>query len=185
MIKNRIMVFNAHELLTELKKYTNNHIEFAHFLESKPEIELQKKVNDASWSILECLEHLNLYAEFYNKELKKRMQSSNLPSADSFKSGYLGNKFALDMLPSEKMKTMNTFKSKNPIHSKLKKINVLSNFIKNQKELLVLLELAKNKDLTKIKTSITLPLLKFRLGDTLRFVIYHNERHVVQAKKLL
>jgi hypothetical protein len=51
--------------------------------------------------------------------------------------------------------------------------------------MLKLLETASTKNLTKIKTAITLPLLKFRLGDTFRFVIYHNERHIVQAQKVL
>ena len=27
-------------------------------------------------------------------------------------------------------------------------------------------------------------MLKFRLGDALRFVIYHNERHIHQAKHM-
>jgi hypothetical protein len=89
------------------------------------------------------------------------------------------------MLPKSNMKTMNTFTSKNPINSKLEKETVLLGFINQQEEMLALLDTAKNKDLTKIKTSITLPLLKFRLGDTFRFVIYHNQRHIVQAQKVL
>lgn len=27
--------------------------------------------------------------------------------------------------------------------------------------------------------------IKLRLGDTLRFVIYHNERHITQAQQVL
>lgn len=89
------------------------------------------------------------------------------------------------MLPKEDMKTMKTFKSKNPNASKLNKKNVLLTFIQLQKELLGYLELSKTKNLDKIRTKITLPLLTFKLGDTFRFVIYHNERHIVQAKKVL
>ena len=41
-------------------------------------------------------------------------------------------------------------------------------------------------NLTKVKTSITISnWIKLRLGDTFRFVIHHNLRHVVQAKNLL
>ena len=83
------------------------------------------------------------------------------------------------------MKTMNTFQSKNPIHSKLDKNKVIDTFIQQQKEFLILLKIAEKKNLTKIKTSLTVPILKFRLGDTFRFVIYHAERHVVQAKKAM
>ncbi|WP_237274854.1 DinB family protein [Tenacibaculum ovolyticum] len=177
------MVFKTEELLLVLKEYVINHIDYANSLKNFSEGALQKKQDDISWSVLECLEHLNLYALFYNKEIKSRIDKSKLIKSPFFKSGYLGNKFSLDMLPKENMKTMNTFKSKNPIYSKLSKDDVLLRFISQQTELLQLLELAKNKDLTKIKTSITLPFLKFRLGDTFRFVIYHNERHIVQSKK--
>lgn len=176
------MVFKVEELLKELQQLVNSHIEFAESLNKLSEIDLQKKENEKSWSVIECLEHLNLYAAFYNKEIEKQLQNSKIPKSDEFKSGFFGNKFALDMLPKEGMKTMNTFKSKNPIYSKFNTNEVINNFVNHQKKLLELLELAEEKNLTKIKTAITLPLLKFRLGDTFRFVIYHNERHVVQAK---
>ncbi|PKH50753.1 hypothetical protein CXF68_08645 [Tenacibaculum sp. Bg11-29] len=179
------MVFKTEELLSALKEYVINHIDYAKSLKNISEAALQKKQDGTSWSVLECLEHLNLYALFYNKEIKNRIDKSKSSKLTIFKSGYLGNKFALDMLPKEGMKTMNTFKSKNPIYSKLNKEDVLLRFIVCQTELLQLLELAKSKDLTKIKTSITLPFLKFRLGDTFRFVIYHNERHVIQSKRII
>ena len=57
--------------------------------------------------------------------------------------------------------------------------------LKLQEELLSYLETAKNKNLDKIKTKTTLPILKFKLGDTFRFIIHHNERHIVQAKRVL
>lgn len=179
------MVFNKEELLSDLKQYVVAHITFVEDLYELPETVLQKKIDDNTWSVLECLEHLNLYATFYNAEISKRILKSKHPNSNKFLSGYLGNKFAIDMLPKEGMKTMNTFKSKNPIYTSLEKKEVLDRFILLQKELLDLLSKAKSKDLTKIKTAITLPLLKFRLGDTFRFVIYHNERHITQAKKLL
>lgn len=179
------MIFNTDELLTELKNTVKNHINFSKSLLAISDEILQTKPNETSWSVLNCLEHLNLYGNFYIPEIKKRFNESKSNKKPNFKSGFLGNKFALDMLPKSNMKTMNTFTSKNPINSKLEKETVLLGFINQQEEMLALLDTAKNKDLTKIKTSITLPLLKFRLGDTFRFVIYHNQRHIVQAQKVL
>ncbi|WP_299161710.1 DinB family protein [uncultured Tenacibaculum sp.] len=179
------MVFKVAELITELKQYVTSHIEFVESLKNEAEDKLQERDNSKSWSVLECLEHLNLYAALYNPEINKRIEKTKYPKSEIFKPSYLGNKFAVDMLPKDEMKTMNTFKSKNPIYSELKKDEVLESFITFQKELLDLLELATTKDLTKTKTWTTLPLVRFRLGDTLRFVISHNERHIVQAKKVL
>lgn len=179
------MVFNRQELLNELKEKVEAHINFIDKLQAKPEKLLTQRLSDKSWSVLECIEHLNLYASFYNKEISKRLHKAKNSNNETFKPGYLGNKSALDMLPKNDMKTMNTFKSKNPIHSNLAKDEVLESFISHQKELIKLLEKASTKSLTKIKTSLTIPILKFRLGDTFRFVIYHNERHIQQAKNIL
>ncbi|WBX73231.1 DinB family protein [Tenacibaculum pacificus] len=176
--------FNTKELLSELKQTVVSHINYVESLKNNTTEELQYKKTAKSWSVLECLEHLNLYSEFYNNEIRKRIEKSKHQKSTVFKAGFLGNKFALDMLPKEGVKTMNTFKSKNPIYSKLDKKVVLERFIIFQEELLQLLELAENKNLTKIKTAITLPILKFRLGDTFRFVINHNQRHIAQAKNI-
>ena len=179
------MILKSEELINDLKKYVENHITFVESIKNISEEELQQKENKSSWSAVECIEHLNLYAAFYNPEIKGRIKNAKQQSNPNFKPGFLGDKFSLDMLPQEKMKTMDTFKSKNPIHSSLDVNDVLTRFIAFQKELLQLLESSKKVNLTKVKTSITLPLLKFRLGDTFRFTIYHNERHIIQAKKAL
>jgi len=179
------MTFNSQQFIAELETYVKRHLSFAEDLNNLPISTLQIKPNRSSWSVLECIEHLNLYAEFYNPEIKNKIDISKFKTTPIFKSGFLGNKFSLDMLPKEGMKTRKTFKSKNPIHSDLNKKQVLNSFINYQQELLVLLDSAKNTDLNKVKTSLTIPLLKFRLGDTFRFVIYHNERHIIQAKNIL
>lgn len=179
------MVFNTDALITELKEYIQHHTSFAKSLLELSDEKLQFKINPKSWSVLECLEHLNLYADFYIPEIRKRIQKSNTKPQPLFKSGFLGNKLSEDMLPKQDMKTMNTFKSKNPVNSNLNARKVILRFIQQQEELTTLLDLAKTNSLTKIKTSLTLPLLKFRLGDTFRFVIYHNERHIVQVKNVL
>ena len=64
--------------------------------------------------------------------------------------------------------------------------SVLDKFIIQQEKLLSLLEAAKQVDLSKVKTSISISKwVKLRLGDTLRVVVYHNWRHMVQAQKLI
>lgn len=89
------------------------------------------------------------------------------------------------MLPKEKLNTMKTLKTMNPIHSNLDK-GVVNTFIKQQKKMLELLEEAQYIDLEKTKTNISISkLIKLKLGDTFRFVIYHNQRHVEQIKRIL
>ncbi|WP_338763933.1 DinB family protein [Bernardetia sp. ABR2-2B] len=160
--------------------------------------ELNFRPNTESWTVLECIEHLNRYSEFYLQEIEKRIdarmdknkENSNFKEDYIFKSGFLGNYSANSMLPNSKGKRagqinkMTTFKDKNPIHSGVGK-RVLDIFIDDQNEFIRLLEKSQYVDLSKTKVSLTLPLLKFNLGDTFRFVINHEIRHFIQISKIL
>lgn len=172
-------------LLNELIELTQEHLAFAESLLLKSDAELNKRLTNESWSVLECLEHLNWYGNFYQPEIKNRIETSNTKATAEFKSGWLGNYFAQSMLPKDNLNKMKAFKSMNPIHSSLSK-NTVTVFIDQQKQLLDLLDSAKEIDLNKVKTSISITkLIKLKLGDTFRFLIYHNKRHVVQAQKVL
>lgn len=147
--------------------------------------ELNFKVNSESWSILECIEHLNLYGDFYLSEIENKIDESKTKPTIDFKSGLLGNYFAKSMLPKEKLNKMKTFKDKNPLGSDLSK-STLERFIVQQKQMLDLLDRARQINLNKVKTGITIAnWIKLKLGDTFRVVIYHNQRHIEQANKIL
>ncbi|MCW3162773.1 DinB family protein [Chryseobacterium oryctis] len=179
------MKISSPQLIFDLKDITLKNIQFAEKLLQTSENELNSRRTNDSWSVLECLEHLNRYGDFYIPEINNRIAAANPSSSLIFNPGLLGNYFANSMLPKEKLNKMKTLKNMNPIHSKLDK-RVVEEFVTQQKELLELLEKAKNVDLNKIKTSISITkLIKLKLGDTFRFVIYHNLRHVEQAKKVL
>ena len=146
---------------------------------------LNQRLHQDSWSILECIEHLNLYGNYYLPEIEKQLTTSKAISDKKFKSGWLGNYFAESMLPKKQLNKMKTFKSMNPIHSQLSK-QVLNTFIEQQQKMLQLLSLAHDKNLNNIRIPISInKWIKIKLGDTFRFVIYHNERHIQQAKRVL
>lgn len=179
------MTISTENLINELVELTHEHLAFAESLLLKTDAELNKRLTNESWSVLECLEHLNLYGNFYLPEIKNRIERSNTKATTEFKSGWLGNYFAQSMLPKEKLNKMKAFKSMNPIHSSLSKTTVTV-FIDQQRKSLDLLNAAKDVDLNKVKTSISITsLIKLKLGDTFRFLIYHNKRHIVQAQKVL
>ena len=172
-------------LLNELIELTQEHLAFAESLLLKTDAELNKRLTNESWSVLECLEHLNLYGNFYLPEIKNRIETSSTKTTAEFKSGWLGNYFAQSMLPKDNLNKMKAFKSMNPIHSSLSK-NTVTVFIDQQKQLLDLLNTSRTVNLNKVKASISITtLIKLKLGDTFRFLIYHNKRHIVQAKKVL
>ena len=146
---------------------------------------LNWRINKQSWSVLECVAHLNFYGDFYLPEIDKQLSNAKLGSDKDVKGGFLGQYFAKSMLPKEKLNKMKTFKDKNPIHTQLN-INELDKFINQQNQLLGLLEKSRLYNLNKIKISISISkLLKLRLGDTFQFYINHQLRHLYQMERVL
>jgi hypothetical protein len=179
------MKVKSEVLIAELIERTRQNMNEAEGFRQLTADLLNWKAGREIWSILECIEHLNLYGDYYLPEIERRISQANRKSETDFKPGFLGDYFAKSMLPKEKLNKMKTFKSKNPNGSKLDR-ETITRFLDQQKKMLELLDRARGVSLIKIKTGISIsPLIKFKLGDTFRFVIYHNERHMVQAGKIL
>lgn len=173
------------DLLQDLLERTQENKNKAEGFTRLPLEILNWKSSPDSWSILECLEHLNRYGDYYIPEIEKRIASSQQRPAENFKSGWLGDYFAKTMLPREKLNKMKTFKSMNPVGSELN-MYTLKKFLSQQQAILNLLDKSKAVDLNKTKTGISISKwIKLRLGDTFRVVIYHNLRHMAQAERVL
>lgn len=171
-------------LIQKLLEQTRQIISQAEQLKNCDAKTLSWKENETSWSILECLEHLNLYGEFYLPHLENSIKNSTTNSEDKFKAGILGNYFANSMLPKEKLNKMNTFKDKNPLNAKLDN-SVIEKFINQQIKLLELLNQSKNVSLNKVKIPISITsLIKLKLGDTFRFYVNHIIRHLKQVERI-
>lgn len=179
------MNFDALTLLQDLTDRTHRNIAKANHYQQLSVDKLTARTAPDSWNVLECLEHLNLYGDFYLPAIERSIMTATSPSTPIFKSGVLGNYFAKSMLPREKTNKMATFKDKNPIGSNLGK-EVIVRFVDQQHKLLRMLDQCRTINITKAKTGTSIASwIKLRLGDTLRVVIYHNDRHIVQADHVL
>lgn len=142
------------------------------------------KENPTSWNILECLEHLNLYGDFYLPKIESKIQDSTTKSETEFKSGLLGGYFAKIMLPKEKLNKMKTFKDKNPLNNHLDKA-VIEKFSAQLLILLNLLNKSRNVSLNKVKIETSISnFIKLKLGDTFQFFVNHIIRHFKQIDRI-
>jgi hypothetical protein len=142
------------------------------------------KENKVSWSILECLEHLNLYGDFYLPQMENKIRNSNTKNEPEFNSGFLGNYFANSMLPREKLNKMKTFKDKNPLNAKLDK-TVIDKCILQQNKLLELLNQSGKVSLNQVKINTSISsLIRLKLGDTFQFYVNHLIRHLNQIERI-
>lgn len=158
-----------------IKKYQNLSDEF-----------LLKSSSSGGWSIAQCLEHLNSYGNYYLPLFEKGLaESQDDLNVETIKSTWLG-KLAIDSMNPEKgKKKFKAMKGHIPSFD-LDATAVVMEFINQQEQLLLILRIAKNKNLQEIKIPISIAkFLKLHLGDALQFLIIHNERHIQQANRNL
>jgi DinB superfamily len=161
----------ASELLNELIALSEQNSNRARILKTKAIIELNYKASPEKWSVLQCIDHLNQYGDYYLPAIARQLETASQSKSDStFKSGLLGNYFANLMQVNEgNIKKMKSPKDKLPSASDLS-LTTIDRFLKQQDRLLELLKEAQNKDLVKTKVSTSLhKLIRLRLGDTFRF----------------
>jgi hypothetical protein len=145
---------------------------------------LNFKSQPTSWSVLECLEHLNRYSRFYLPALEKAIAQAPVSSATQpVKYSWLGKK-SLDLVNPESPKKHKTLARMNPQNSQLTKA-VIDEFLQHQDTLLHLLGMAGSVDLNKKAIPVEfLRLLKMRTGEALEFVVLHEQRHLQQALRV-
>ena len=180
------MKIQSNILLNDLKEKTLKMIHQVELFQKMPNNELNRQPEKNKWSILECVEHLNLYSDFYIEEFRNRISSAKHTASEFHKPGLIGNHSAKSMLPTgDKIPMkMKTFKNMNPIKSSLS-TTTLNKFIQQQNDFIQVIDQARKVHLTKTKCSLTIKRMKFRLGDALRFYAFHNIRHIVQATKII
>ena len=179
------MALATEKLLQNLLEITRENLNSAEQLKKQPIYSLNWKQASESWSTLECIEHLNRYGDFYIPEITNKIKTSKYKRSEIFKSNWLGKYFSKSVSYNENLNKMKTFKFMNPLNSELD-IQTLEKFINQQHQIIKLLDKSKNVSLDKTKTAISISkLIKLRLGDTFRVLIYHNERHIKQAGKTI
>lgn len=179
------MKIKSNELLDQLGQVTESHIRKAigDYQNMEDELLLQP-AKDGGWSIAQCLDHLNGYGQFYFPLMQNGMEQHVTASPD-YHSTWLGDKFTKSLHPDTGKMKMKAFKGHRPSRE-LNAKEVVAEFIRQQEDLLAMMKLARQRDLTSIKipTSIS-RWIRMNLGDTFRFIVAHNERHMRQADRVL
>jgi DinB superfamily len=149
--------------------------------------QLNHKPAPDKWCIAEIFEHLNITHGIYLHSINEALTNAPINAKEIFKSNWLGNWVYEKIIPRQ---DGSVFKMKAPkfltATSNLDGKAVLDKYMKQLDEFDHVLELSQYVDLQKIKIPFSFTkLLKLRLGDNLRFIVGHNERHLLQAQKVL
>jgi hypothetical protein len=137
-----------------------------------------------SWSLLECIEHLNRYNNFYLAAIASAIKNARNSDIAEITSTWIGRK-SINMMHPSNIKKQTTFKKMDPSNSNLDR-SVLETFLNDQRKLLLLLSQAHAVDINAKKVPVEFfRLLKMTIAEGLAFVVVHEQRHVNQIQRLL
>ncbi|MDB4655463.1 DinB family protein [Flavobacteriales bacterium] len=145
--------------------------------------DLNWRPSEDKWTVLECLEHLNLYGDFYIPEIERVIKKSRSQSAPkAFKQTWWGDFFVNALAPKSKqtIKPLSAMEKLNPKGMNLG-LETVERFITQHSQLINLYKQARLVDIQHKCTGTTIPLVRLRLVDSLRGQSYHSQRHIDQA----
>jgi hypothetical protein len=105
-----------------------------------------------------------------------------------FVSGFWGNYFVNSIMPKNVFEIRNKMKTgKNFSPDKGANVEaVFKEFSQHQNKLLSLLEVARRRNLNSIYIPTTFSrFVRFKLGDMFRFLVAHEQRHMIQARNAI
>jgi len=186
------MAISSKSLLDNVEQEFRAIIERAQQMHSLPGELLSHKPSPGKWSAIECIEHLNLTHDFYLSNVQsaiKKARHRNWLARPTFKPGFLGEKMAKGMRPSEEGEMgmrLKTAKKLTPATAKNDIERVFAKFYDQHEALLKAAEEARSVDLQKARvTSLFGPIVRFRLGDAFRIITAHDARHLLQAERAI
>lgn len=182
-------VFKNQELLEKLAASVKDAIRTTEDLGAMSAVQLHRSGRNESWSVIQHLHHLNFYATFYTEAIEDSLERARPATGSTYKSGWLGNYFTNIIGPAAEQQPLQ-MKMKSPANAipptseTLKTEAVIEEFLVLQKRLLYLLQRARAFDLGKNRVPTSLSTwLRLKLGDTFRFVVAHQERHIQHIQR--
>jgi len=181
-------LFDKQSLLSELIDRTEIITSNTHSFLRLSEEELNFKAALQEWSIAEIYGHLNITNTTYIHSILKKIKTAPDVDHGGFQSGWLGDWMYEKLMPGPdgSIFKINSRKFFHASNNEPGAHQVLNQFLEHQNVIHDILHHSSTKDLRRIKIPFYFAsILKFRLGDTLRFLVAHNERHLLQAHRMM
>lgn len=151
--------------------------------------QLSHKPAPDKWSMIDCLQHLNLAERFYIRNIQHKVDQLGLiqhqPADQELKSGWVGRALRWAVDPNTKMKLPAPSFIKPRKTQELDVVDVMQQFVDLQQTLYAQIDKAIYLDwnTTKLATLFGNS-IKLRLGDALLMLVAHTERHINQALRV-
>ncbi|MBS1665105.1 MAG: DinB family protein [Bacteroidetes bacterium] len=179
-------IFSRSALVTELLDRTELIKTSSQLFLRLSDEQLQYKPAPEQWSIAEIYGHLNIAHDWYIRCILSRVTLAPDWNSDEYISSWLGEWMYDKIMPRPdgsvfKIKALKAHYAgavdgREELESFLRKCDAMDDILRH----------ASGKNLRRIKIPVHfLGVLKVRLGDTLRILVAHGERHLLQAQRVL
>lgn len=181
-------LFSRTTLITDLIDRTELLKANTQVLERLTDDQLQCPPGPGKWSIAEIYAHLNLCLDQYIRLILTRITLAPDNPSDVYHSGLLGDWVYERVMPRPDGTVLRQ-KARKTWHADAANIDAreqLHRFGRQCDALDDILRHAATKDLRRITIPFILPrLVRLRLGDMLRYLVAHGERHLLQAQRVI
>lgn len=182
------MTCATQNLLDELTLNVSNIVKQVQQLQQLDANVLINPPASGKWNVLQVIWHLESYNQYYLAAIHTAMATGAAAQPNArYTAGWLGDYFTRTMQPDAhgKVKGMKAPTNHTPAPAYANRA-VLADFLASQQKLLQQLEAARRLNLQNIKVPISIAKwLKIRLGDTFRFLIAHQQRHMLQITNIV
>lgn len=180
--------FKSEELIDQLEADVKQIIAAAEHLQTADPIKLSYCTNEGKWSVAQVIEHLNAYNRYYLPLIERSIVHITRDVSAWFVPGFWGNYFTNSMMPKNVFEVKNKMKT-SKAYAPDKSVNIeaaFKEFFQHQNKLLQLLEVARRRNLNTIHIPTTISrIFRFKLGDMFRFIVAHEQRHMIQARNAI
>jgi DinB superfamily len=181
-------VFSRQELITQLLDRTEilkaSTLTFLRLTDDQ----LQYRPGPGQWSIVEIFGHLDLSMDFYSREILSRITLAPDNPSDMYRSSLLGDWLYQRIMPRPDG-TVFKFKARRSLCAGSQDQDgkeVIRVFQRHCDAIDDILRYVATKDLRRISIPFYFPgILRLRLGDMLRYLVAHGERHLLQAQRVM
>lgn len=172
--------------LSEVEREAARVEELVHEIPGLNSAQLNWRPSENSWSAGECFQHLIKINDYYIEHFKKAGEDpgKKVSELGKFKST-LGGKFVLRGVNPEQKFKAKTSREYNPINSNIDG-NIIKKFLEQHQLIKSLAAKCRGADLNKVKiASPFTKLIRYNIGDAFMIVMLHNQRHILQAKRVM
>jgi len=181
-------VFSKQGLITELLDRTELVKASSQSFLRLTEQQLHFRPAANKWSIAEIFGHLNLVHDIYIRHILSRIARAPDVKGEHYRSGWLGDWLYGKVMPRPDG-TVFKLPSPRSLHASREGLDgqaELQRFLQQCDSLDDILRHVSTKDIQRIRIPLSFTkLLRLRLGDNLRYIVAHNERHLLQAHRVL